>query len=225
MIALIALDLIRFYLKRMKRANTYFWDKVLILCVIVIISAGCSEKEKNFITKEWQFIEGDIVFRRGYGAKSNAAMRADKEGLYSHVGIIVKPESEFMVIHITPGEREKGEKEDKIKMETPELFFHSDRAQNGAVIRLKDSLEYAAQAAKEACIIYKKGILFDHNYSLEDSTKMYCTELIWKAYLYGGMDITQGRRKVMENFMLFSGTYIFPSHIFVNDEFSLIYKF
>jgi len=172
------------------------------------------------------FQEGDIVFRRGIGAKSNAVLFADKEGMYSHMGIIVKPDSVFMVVHITPGEREKGEKEDKIKMELPEQFFASDRAQNGAVVRLKeDSLEYAGRAAQEAYRLYRKRILFDHDYSLEDSVKMYCSEMVWHAYLSAGKDISCGRRSKIESSPIYAGTYIFPSDIFKNDELTLIYKF
>ena len=171
------------------------------------------------------FEEGDIIFRRGTGAKSNAVSHADKKGIYSHVGIIVKRDSVFMVIHITPGEREKGEEKDKIKIELPERFFSPDRAQYGAVIRLKDSLEYSANAAQEAFRLLEEGILFDHDYLQEENGKMYCTEMIWRAYLSGGKDITRGRRSVIENFPLYSGTYIFPSDIFDNDEFTLIYKF
>jgi len=209
----------------MKRINTEFLERTFFFCVAILILASCSKNEKRFFLSDWQFSEGDIVFRRGIGAKSTAVLRVDKEGLYSHVGIIVKLDSVFMVVHITPGEREKGETEDRIKIEAPELFFCPFKAQSGAVIRLKDSLEYAEMAAHEAYRLFQQVILFDHNYLLEDTTKMYCTELIWRSYLSGNKDITQGRRSVLENFPLFSGTYIFPSDIYVNDEFSLIYNY
>ena len=199
---------------------------MIFLCLIIILLVGCSQTTDNSNINSCSFEEGDIVFRRGIGAKSNVVLHADKDGLYSHVGIIIKQDSVFMVVHITPGEREKGEKEDKIKIELPETFFSKKRARSGAVIRLKDSIEYAERAAKEARQLYQKGIFFDHDYILDnDTSKMYCTELIWKVYLSGGKDITQGRRSKLENFPLFSGTYIYPSDIFVNDEFKLIYTF
>lgn len=199
---------------------------VVFSCVFYLLFAKCSGKKTEIDLSAVRFEEGDIVFRKGIGAKSNAVLYADKEGTYSHAGIIVKPDSVFMVVHITPGEREKEEKEDKIKMEFPEQFFSSERAQSGAVVRLKkDSLEYAEKAAREAYRLFREGILFDHDYLLEDSVKMYCSEMIWRVYLSGGKDISQGRRSTIENFPLYSGTYIFPSDIFKNDELTLIYKF
>jgi uncharacterized protein YycO len=209
----------------MKKAGIIFLVGLIFSCVFLFLFSECSGKKSKFDLSTVRFEEGDIIFRRGIGAKSNAVSSADKKGIYSHVGIIVKRDSVFMVIHITPGEREKGENEDKIKIESPEQFFSSDRAQYGAVIRLKDSLEYSANAAQEAFRLLEEGTLFDHDYLLEDSGKMYCTEMIWRAYLSGGKDITRGRRSIIENFPLYSGTYIFPSDIFDNDEFTLIYKF
>ena len=208
----------------MKKDRKSFFAGILSFVTFVLI-VGCSGKTDKINRLEYDFREGDIVFRRGTGAKANVVLQVDKEGLYSHVGIIVERDSEFMVVHITPGERQEGETEDRIKMEKPEQFFSRKRAKHGAVIRLKDSLEYAQKASAEAYRLYQKGITFDHDYMLEDSTKMYCTELIWKAYLSGGKDVTQGRRSRLENVPLFSGEYIYPSDIFANEEFKLIYKF
>ena len=209
----------------MKKAGIIFLVGLIFSCVFLFFFFNCSDKKSKIDLSTVRFEEGDIVFRKGIGAKSNAVLHADKNGIYSHVGIIVKRDSVFMVIHITPGEREEGENEDKIKIELPEQFFSAERAQYGAVIRLKDSLEYSANAAHEAFRLLEEGILFDHDYLLEDSEKMYCTEMIWHAYLSGGKDITRGRRSVIENFPLYSGIYIFPSDVFDNEEFTLIYKF
>ena len=211
----------------MKKAERQILANVIFSCVFLVLFVGCSSgKKKNEIDlSNVRFEEGDIVFRRGLGAKSNAVLYADKEGAYSHVGIIVKQDSEFMVVHITPGEREKNEKEDRIKMESPERFFSSMRAESGAVVRLKDSPDYAEKAAREACRLFRKGILFDHDYLLEDADKMYCSEMVWNAYLSVGKDITGGRRSKIENFPLYSGTYIFPSDLLKSDEVTLIYKF
>jgi len=209
----------------MKKAGIIFLVGLIFSCVSLFLFFECSGKKSNIDLSTVRFEEGDIIFRRGIGAKSNAVLHADKNGMYSHAGIIVKRDSVFMVIHITPGEREKEENEDKIKIELPEQFFSPERAQYGAVIRLKDSLEYSVNAAREAFRLLEEGVLFDHDYLLEDSGKMYCTEMIWRAYLSVGKDITRGQRSKIENFPMYSGTYIFPSDIFDNDEFTLIYKF
>jgi hypothetical protein len=199
----------------------------LFACIFLILLIGCYDKKNGFELSDIHLKEGDIVFRKGLSTKSNAVLHADKDGIYSHVGIIVKPEfnSGFMVIHVTPGEREKGEKEDRIKMETLAQFFSPQKAEHGAIFRLTDSFEYAEKATQESYRLYQKGILFDHDYNLEDSTEMYCTELIWHAYLSGGKDITSGRRNEIANVPIYSGTYIFPSDILKEDALTLIYQF
>jgi hypothetical protein len=158
--------------------------------------------------------------------KSQAILRADTVGLYTHAGIVVKYGSVFMIIHITPGEREAGETEDRIKMESPEVFFSKERATFGGVYRLRgDTAGIAQTAAHQALQLYDKGIVFDHDYLLEDSTEMYCTELVWRVYLKSGMDITCGSRSEISNVPLFSGVYILPSDIYNNKELFLVFQF
>jgi hypothetical protein len=199
--------------------------KIIPLIIILVLFCSCSHKKTAANLSSIDFQEGDLVFRRGLGIKSNAVLTADTAGIYSHSGIVVKNGEDFMIIHVTPGEREKGETEDRIKMETPEKFFAPDRAQLGAVYRLKNAQNISAQAAKQAVRLWKKGVLFDHDYVLEDSVKMYCTELVWYVYQLEGQDITNGSRSELVNVPLYSGVYIFPSNICKNNDFSLIYKF
>jgi hypothetical protein len=197
-----------------------------ISIIAIVLFAACSRKDTAAVDVSGiDFAEGDLVFRRGLSAKSHAVLTADPEGIYSHSGIVVKQDSSFMIVHLTPGEREKDETEDRIKMETPEQFFAADRSEHGAVYRLRDSLTVLSTAAQQAVRLWHKGVLFDHDYELNDSTKMYCTELVWYVYLLAGKDVTDGRRSEVANVPMFSGVYIFPSDIYRNEEFSVIYKF
>jgi uncharacterized protein YycO len=130
-----------------------------------------------------------------------------------------------MVVHITPGERSQGETVDKIKMERLEDFFAHDKAKKGAILHFSDSSEYSEKAAQYAKEFFEKEILFDHDYNLDDSTKMYCSEMVWQAYLKAGRDITHRRRSEVEGFPVFSGVYIFPSDIYQNERLTIVYEF
>jgi hypothetical protein len=185
---------------------------------------ACSQHNRNKEFVDIDFMEGDLVFRKGAGAKTRAVLYADSLGIYSHTGIVVKDDTDFKIIHITPSERKKGDSVDRIKIESPETFWRNDRAIHGAVYRLKDRT-CCLEAVKQAQRLLEKGVLFDHNYQLDDTLKMYCTELIWYVYQLAGKDITSGKRSVLENVPLYSGTYIFPSDIYRNKDFELIYKF
>lgn len=194
------------------------------LYLIIIGVLSCSkhvDKQQQFETIP--LAEGDLIFRKGIGTKTQAVLCVDSSGVYSHAGIVVLSDSVFKVVHITPGERKKGEDVDQIKLETLNEFWADDRAENGAVYRLKDN-SCGKEAARHALRLLQKGILFDHDYLLSDSTEMYCTELVWYVYQQAGRDITEGKRSVL-NAALYSGVYILPSDIYTNKGFRLIYNF
>ena len=196
-------------------------NKLLPIILLSILTA-CSQKHKNSF-ENIAFKQGDLVFRKGAGAKSQAVLHADSLGIYSHIGIVVMKDSAFQVVHITPGERNDGEKVDRIKIEPISEFWRDDRAIHGAVYRLKENSP-SEKAAEQALRLLKKGVLFDHDYQLCDTTEMYCTEFVWYSYSKAGLDISFGRRSVL-NVPLYSGTYIFPSDIYTNSEFILIFSF
>ncbi len=195
------------------------------LCLLCSV-AGCTGKKARAEQLPMELLaEGDVVFRRGSGAKTHAVLRADTSGIYSHVGMVVRTDSGLMVVHVTPGERAKGETVDRIKLETPEGFFAPERCSKGALARFADTTGCPALAAGRALEFYRRGVLFDHDYDLTDTTKMYCTELVWLAYLDTGMDITAGRRSEIRNFPMYSGTYIFPSDIYKHKSLRVYFSF
>jgi uncharacterized protein YycO len=198
----------------------YFYFFVLIF--VAGISVSCKQKQEVAV-ENIAFQEGDLVFRRGVGVRSRAVLYSDSQGIYSHTGIVVLKDSTFQVVHITPGERENDENADIIKIEPISDFWRHDRASHGAVYRLKDST-LCEKAAQQALRLLQKGVLFDHDYQLDDTTKMYCTELVWYAYAQAGKDISYEKRSVM-NVPLYAGSYIFPSDIYSNSDFILVYSF
>ncbi|MDH6354516.1 uncharacterized protein YycO [Dysgonomonas sp. PH5-45] len=196
--------------------------KYTVLFIILVLCA-CSQQKQDV---EWDNIplaEGDLVFRKGLGTKTRAVLHVDTLGIYSHVGIVVVQDSVFRVVHITPGEREADENVDRIKIEDLSQFWATDRAKNGAVYRLRNNGS-GKTAAQQALRLLQKGILFDHDYRLADTTQMYCTQLVWYAYQQAGRDITSGKRSDL-NVPLYSGLYILPSDIYTNQDLQLIYKF
>jgi len=198
----------------------YFGFFVLIF--VVAVSVSCKQKQERSF-ENIAFQEGDLLFRKGTGLRSRAVLHSDTGGIYSHTGIVVQKDSVFQVVHITPGEREDNEREDKIKIETISDFWKSNKASHGAVYRLKDNV-WGGAAAQHALRLLQKGILFDHDYQLDDTTKMYCTELVWYVYAQAGKDISFEKRSVL-NVPLYAGTYIFPSNIYSNSDFVLVYNF
>lgn len=201
---------------------------VFILIIASSLLSGCNHNKDDRKNRR-QFPdsllhEGDIVFRRGTGLVSRAVLTADRKGIYSHIGIIVKDKKVWKVVHAVPGEPDFEKDPDRIKMETTEVFFSKQKAICGAVMRVKDEPLKSIKAAKRAIHLFRKRILFDHEYNLDDSSKMYCTELINYIYKQEGIDLTKGKYSKI-NIPGFSGTYLLPGDIQQSDKLASIFHF
>lgn len=165
-----------------------------LFCIFCMVG-GCKQPPTfSFQIDETILQEGDIVFRKGQGLASRVVLIAEKSGGYSHVGIIVKDSSGWSVIHAVPGETDKKNPTEVMKKETLAQFFAPHRAVSGAIFRLDTIENIPFQAAQKAKVLLERKLLFDHKYNLEDSTKMYCTELLYFVYNSAGVDISEGRR-------------------------------
>ncbi len=167
----------------------------LATVAVIMLFVSCERSGFKTIFPEGCSLQaGDLVFRRGNGLTSRAVLMADKRGGYSHVGIVVDSCGTMMIVHAVPGEPDFDGDPDRVKMETPEKFFLSLNAKTGEVKRLKGDSATAAEAARYAVDIYKRGVLFDHDYDDTDTTKMYCCELIEHVYKKAGLSVA-GRER------------------------------
>ncbi len=156
---------------------------------------GCRNNTKTTIFPDsCRLSAGDVVFRKGEGMTSRVVILADKEGTYSHVGIVVDSAGMPMIVHAVPGEPDFEGDPDRVKMDTPQKFYSSVSASAGEVCRFRGSPVVARRAAAYAMQVYRRGTLFDHGYDDSDTTKMYCCELVEAAYTYAGTPLTDGNR-------------------------------
>ena len=139
-------------------------------------------------------------------------LAADSEGRYSHTGILKKERGAWYVIHAVPGEPDFKGDADRIKMEPVERFFDAGKAARGAVMHVQADSALACRAARSALGLFRKHLLFDHDYDLNDTTEMYCTELIDYVYRKEGIDLSEGRTTSV-NIPGMSGDYLMPNDI------------
>ena len=179
---------------------------ILFLTLVLVGCQGSSDKETPPVELPQElFRDGDIAFRRGTGITSRVVLAADREGAYSHTGILKKKAGQWYVIHAVPGEPDFKGDPDRVKMETVEVFFEKRKAVNGEHL-------------------YESHVLFDHDYDLADTTKMYCTELIDFVYRKEGIDLPEGRVSHV-NIPGFRGDYLLPNDIAQSKRLCLIYYF
>ncbi len=168
---------------------------------------------------------GDVVFRRGCGLMSQAVLRADNSGVYSHTGIVVDSCGVAMIVHAVPAEPDCEGDPDRVKMEAPERFFSSDRAVAGEVRRPLDTLA-AERAAQVALRVYREGTLFDHDYDCRDTTQMYCTELLLYAFSRAGCPLKVAPSPTPFSFAIIRADSVFmPSDILKAEELQLVRRF
>lgn len=161
---------------------------------------------------EGQLREGDIIFRRGKDAVSEAVLGLDPLTVYSHVGVVVFRGSEPMVVHAVPAE-EPGE-ENVVKLEPATRFLAADRSSGMAVYRLhevsNDASESAAKTVtREALRLAQSNTPFDNAFNLDTPDQLYCTELVWHIYRKARIDLAPTPPHM--RFLLWSGRYIPPS--------------
>lgn len=197
-----------------------------IVLGLSIIQSSCTNHmtdESCYLPAD-RFCDGDIAFRTGTGLTSQVVLAADKDGVYSHIGILKKIDGKWYVVHAVPGEADFIGDVDRVKLDAVERFFARDRASKGAVMRIKDEAEKAGRAAERAYELYQKGVLFDHKYDLTDTTQMYCTELVNHVFQKEGIDLPEGRVTPI-HFPGFDGDYLLSGDIACNEKLHLIHIF
>lgn len=171
------------------------------------------------------FHSGDIVFRRGGGLVSRAVIYIGRDGVYSHTGILNRhADGSWWVTHAVPGETAHPKDPDRVKTEPVEEFFAADKARSGGVMRVCIDSMLCVTAASHAERLATKGVLFDHDYDLADTTRLYCTELIDYVYRTQGIDIAEGRARTIYIPGL-QGKYLFPDDIAQSSKLETIYFF
>ena len=191
---------------------------LLLLIGTSLWLAAChssSKEDWSILPADLQLQAGDVVFRQGSGLDSRTVMTVDSNSCYSHIGIVVDSAGCPMIVHAVPGEPDFPGDFDRIKMDQPATFFLHSRALIGEVMRPKQQ-DKAQKAALAALELYHRHIPFDHDYNDEDSTEMYCTELIDFVFRAAGVQLTDAPKSHFDFPFYFHG-YL-PSQLHASTE-------
>lgn len=171
--------------------------------------------------KDVSLENGDLIFRRGRSAESFAVYIADKDRDYSHIGIIVIDNNKPFVVHATTGESEV--KPEVIRKDPLEYFIHKKRASHIALYRPIINKKEKAKIAKQALKFYMEKRVFDDRYDLKSDDKLYCTELVLKAYKIINVDLSDIKPEVFD-IRVGKVKIIFPSAFIRNTNFYKIFS-
>lgn len=167
--------------------------------------------------------EGDVVLRSGRGVTSAATRGFDpNHGKYSHIGILTRQAGRWVVVHAEPQDADSNDK--TLRAETLEQFFAPDKASCGAIMRYRCDADDARKAARYAVRKQQQLTEFNSDYDWNDTTRLYCTQLVQLAYMSAGIDLAQNRQTTVSTRNL-HGTFVFPSDIAKNDSLITIAQF
>ena len=198
----------------------------IIISAVVLLFVGCTRS--NHCTSidvealEQRLEQGDLVFRRGTGVVGRIVTSVDTRGQFSHVGVAVIKDGVWHIIHAVPHEPDFEGDVDRVKCEPLASFV--GRYESGAVgiYRVYISEEGREIAIHNAWRLSRENRAFDHEYDTDDTTKLYCTELVEHIYKLAGVSLSGGRRTRL-SFPTLSGEYIMPSDMTDSELLTLIY--
>lgn len=203
------------------------WLIIGLICVSLLPSSTQkipiqSDQPTNlWLTADHSLLEtGDVIFRRGNSMISNFILATDSESLYSHVGLIKKVDGKAFVIHASIDE--SPEDEGVVRLDPLEHFLAVDKASSSAIYRLHQEQQPLAEKAIEVALSYvNQKVLFDVDFDLSTPEKLYCTELVWRAYLEAGIDLVDGEFDHL-SIPFKEGKYLLPSRLIKSNYLQVI---
>lgn len=161
------------------------------LAAVMSCSGNARKSRTQVMYDTTDLRNGDLLFRNGIGYESRVVTGLS-DGKFSHVGIAYHNGRQWNVIHAVPGENEKGEPE-YLKCEPISEFYYYTRAKLGGLARVSCTDSIANVVAEKALNIVNRKVLFDNNYDINDTTELYCTELVRLVYLAEDIDLCEDR--------------------------------
>ena len=198
--------------------------KFLYTYSFLVLFFSCSKTNID-LKHDWNVYQnGDIVFRLGDSSISNLVMIADEQSEYSHVGIIVVENGMPMVVHACPPDLNVISSNNKLKMDSINVFFSFNNAVKGALYRFKDN-NIATCAANEAKRLYNDGVVFDYNFDINDTTELYCTEFIEYVYEKSGVSIIGDKHHCVDIPGIYIEDCILVSDLMFSEQLEIIGSF
>jgi len=172
----------------------------------VLFSAALGAPPYSPREQSWR--TGDIVFMNGRSWRSVFVRLAQGYSRdYSHVGLVSVRDGVAYIIHASPtaGKEAAG----AIVEERWDVALGADRVTGGAVYRLRRSARLRGDEVRlQAERFLAARLPFDDAFDLSTADRLYCTELIWRAYRSIGVDLRPAR----------TGKYLFPGDLLGSDS-------
>lgn len=172
----------------------YYWRRKLVFCSVFVLAVGLLPT--NFIYRHadlpspGKIRSGDVVFIRGKSFRSAVVRLLEGSNRsYSHVGLVVLENGLPFIIHADP---EHDATTDRVIKEPWDAVISPKRITAATIFRVVGSStadRLGIQASTVAQQFWRDELPFDHEFDLTTPQKLYCTELVWRAYMAAGIDL------------------------------------
>jgi hypothetical protein len=126
--------------------------------------------------------DGDIILRHGYGLVSDGIVETLNSDInISHCAILTKDtNNKYMVIHSVSQSLSDF---DGVQSQDLKTFIQDSKKNSVIVVRYRFKPgEDSTLIGKKAKYYLEKKVPFDMDFDLQDSSKIYCAELLWKIF-------------------------------------------
>ena len=180
-----------------KARRTQFGVSVLAALCVCMIAQDSRRRELQSLSlsvDEAALRDGDVILLRTSSVRGLFVRVTDNAGDFTHAGIVRRRDGAPDVVHADPERGPDGNR--AVRRVSLAAFANGARASDVAVFRLRDERKKAARAAAEwADVQAQKAVPFDEQFNLEDSTALYCTELLWRAFGHAGIRVAVTERR------------------------------
>lgn len=201
-----------------------FSRQLILLFLACCLLASCSffagKEDQNpsyqLSQEELELLQpGDIILRQGFGVVSQAISEyLDEEIKVSHVALLSQhTEGEWQVIQSIS---QRVSNTDGLQAQDLATFVSESETNSIVVVRFRGyetNLGLNLRIEQAAMAYLEQKIPFDHSFSLEDSTRFFCSELIWRLYLNeAGVDIFEKMDKNVRRERLRFASFFDPDY-------------
>ncbi|MEI6410993.1 MAG: YiiX/YebB-like N1pC/P60 family cysteine hydrolase [Bacteroidota bacterium] len=195
----------------------FAYEKIVWLLCCLLLSS-CLSEQVAVTTPDLSFTQsGDLIYRFGDGFFSGFFRDfSTREKLYSHVGIILRPENSDSVF-VMHAEASELTGIGNVRRDPASIFLKG--VDEWAVYRVQATENQRREIASLAFLYHQKNVPFDSHFDTEDSTAIYCTELVARCVnkALGRFLIKPGVTRSGKQFIAIDDTYLI-------DEIKLIKK-
>jgi hypothetical protein len=183
---------------------------IVLIATVLFIFARLPGRPIDPPSNCWH--SGDILFLDGTSIRSRLVRLAEGYSTdYSHVGIIVLEDGVPFVVHADPAAG-------MVIKQRLDIVLSSGQFCGGALYRIKPNHGAVIRAACATANLWAQEKLpFNSQFDLESRDRLYCTELVWRAYLSGGIDLCDG--------MATKHRYLLPAQLLASPELRYVVRF